>query len=952
MMDASKLVHRRNTVLTRDPVQLSSIVQEVMLLCQEAVDKRGEPALKPSVKIVNAISQPLPVIEADAYRCTQLFFNLISNAVKFTNKGSVTISAAADDVEQYVGIAPDCLERIFQPFDQEDRSEQRHYEGLGLGLAICRQIVAKHGGSLTVTSHKNKGSTFRVKLPYRMKSSVLPLLDNKEQSDTEDGAAGGQPLPNSQPSPAPEAPETTSVADPDDIQLDCRTNPPEQGRLDSITSESVASIASRASFGRQVSEVEKQRMASIRMKTGRTTKEGGEAAWNMLGGHDSWVVLSVDDDMVNQQVMSSLLRSSKYKIEVATHGGEALSYMREHPPPALILMEVMMPGLSGTDVLRTLRKTYSLEVLPIIMISAKSDKETIARCLNLGANDFVQKPFNLAEMFARVNLHCRLARAFRGRGEKMPTVEPQVDDDMVVEKSLLKELLPGELLQAISSAASSTATKVTREVARSRVEEFLSKRESPSTVHADQDMQAKLVKAEKEAKQAVGVMDKLSASQGLMKRGESARLRLLEEEVRKREQCLLHFGQWRDTQTTLPPSCVGEQIVKNVIRAEETLLMKDVNISHILASLPAAEAAELQDTLTRLREETLLLLQESSCKDQLLLDANFRLHMLGMTLVQKDIQLGLRSWAYAGRSSRVLSLAADVCPAGVGQSQGTGPKTARGAEAEQEAVNTRQGLEQTRTELSETSVTVTYDKTLDCLVWPGKRHFTLRLADCQHRVRWKFKDNGGLANEWERCSDGEQPSYEGSWGLDEDVEQGLPEMEPMELSCDDLESLELDKSQVSFQIVTCGKDRFNKHHMQEQAIVFDVRDFHDPGAGELKFHDGRHDEIISRILRHSAFPELMVSMRRRIVEQLSQRQASIKIVFYCKSGRHRSVACGTLLHYILFSENFRKTKLEHEGNYDGFMCCHCGRCEGKTAKRMHVCEDALRAWKKRRTRPS
>ena len=104
MMDASKLVHRRNTVLTRDPVQLSSIVQEVMLLCQEAVDKRGEPALKPSVKIVNAISQPLPVIEADAYRCTQLFFNLISNAVKFTNKGSVTISAAADDVEQYVTV--------------------------------------------------------------------------------------------------------------------------------------------------------------------------------------------------------------------------------------------------------------------------------------------------------------------------------------------------------------------------------------------------------------------------------------------------------------------------------------------------------------------------------------------------------------------------------------------------------------------------------------------------------------------------------------------------------------------------------------------------------------------------------------------------------------------------------------------------------------------------------
>ena len=130
MMDASKLVNKRDTLFTKDPVQLASIVEEVVLLCQEAVDKRGVPALKPSVKIVNALSQPLPIIEADAYRCTQLFFNLISNAVKFTHKGTVTITATADDVERFVtidvkdtgiGIAPNCLERIFQPFDQEDR---------------------------------------------------------------------------------------------------------------------------------------------------------------------------------------------------------------------------------------------------------------------------------------------------------------------------------------------------------------------------------------------------------------------------------------------------------------------------------------------------------------------------------------------------------------------------------------------------------------------------------------------------------------------------------------------------------------------------------------------------------------------------------------------------------------------------------------------------------------
>ncbi|CAE7313583.1 PSR1 [Symbiodinium natans] len=244
------------------------------------------------------------------------------------------------------------------------------------------------------------------------------------------------------------------------------------------------------------------------------------------------------------------------------------------------------------------------------------------------------------------------------------------------------------------------------------------------------------------------------------------------------------------------------------------------------------------------------------------------------------------------------------------------------------------------------NVVLTYDKPRNLLVWPAKRKFTLCLDDCGESVRWRYQDTGEAANEWKQEPVSRAP-LDRKRRLEED--RGLSE--PEELASDDiLDSPELDKSQVFFQIVTCGKDRFKDHHMQEQAIVFDVRDFHDPGAGELKHHDGRHDEIITRIRQHGSFASLVASLRRRIrraVEGspwpgLHQDRVLLQV------GRHRSVALARSSIYILLYENFRNTKLEHEGNFDGFVCCQCGRCRCRTALRLQACEDALREWKRRR----
>eukprot|EP00439_Symbiodinium_sp_Y106_P060845 s4018_g9.t1 len=127
--------------------------------------------------------------QADAHRCMQMLYNLVTNALKYTVQGEVHVTAAADDEKKTVtlevsdtgiGIGQAARERIFLPFEQEDmrcpaeavalsledQSDSRRYEGLGLGLAISRAVAEKHGGTLTVESEVGKGSSFKATLPY------------------------------------------------------------------------------------------------------------------------------------------------------------------------------------------------------------------------------------------------------------------------------------------------------------------------------------------------------------------------------------------------------------------------------------------------------------------------------------------------------------------------------------------------------------------------------------------------------------------------------------------------------------------------------------------------------------------------------------------------------------------------------------------------------------------
>ncbi|MEI6148569.1 MAG: ATP-binding protein [bacterium] len=157
---------------------ISNEVFDMVSLMKEAVDIVAERASAKGLKIISSTAADIPpLLEGDAGRIRQVLINLVSNAVKFTEKGEVVARAQTDPrageglwlrfevSDTGIGISPETRERLFQPFTQQDSSFARRYGGTGLGLAISRQLVELMGGRIGCDSTVGRGSMFWFTLP-------------------------------------------------------------------------------------------------------------------------------------------------------------------------------------------------------------------------------------------------------------------------------------------------------------------------------------------------------------------------------------------------------------------------------------------------------------------------------------------------------------------------------------------------------------------------------------------------------------------------------------------------------------------------------------------------------------------------------------------------------------------------------------------------------------------
>ncbi len=164
ILDFSRLRAEKLT-LSKQPIAVADAIAEVSKLLQPLANGKG-------LILHSEVGSDLPFVLADADRIKQVLHNLIGNAIKFTERGSIALSAERQGgmlcmriKDTGIGIPADRLERIFEPFEQADGSAGRRFGGAGLGLSIARQLVTAHGGELKVESVPGQGSTFSFTLP-------------------------------------------------------------------------------------------------------------------------------------------------------------------------------------------------------------------------------------------------------------------------------------------------------------------------------------------------------------------------------------------------------------------------------------------------------------------------------------------------------------------------------------------------------------------------------------------------------------------------------------------------------------------------------------------------------------------------------------------------------------------------------------------------------------------
>jgi len=333
----------------------------------------------------------LPMIRADAVRLRQILLNLLSNARKFTETGQVTLGAEVAPPYTHFwiqdtgwGIPPEQQERIFEPFVTMEQG-RRISGGIGLGLSITRHLVALQGGKMSLDSQPGKGSTFHFYIP-------LPVLDQDRAT-----VENAQPVLLLLSSAGKPAPEIKTICERQNLQI-CLVRSPDELEAALANTRPLAVAwdltASRPGdwhlirrlrphpalsqapfilYGRQP-ENETDLAIGLTSFVTKTPNQQSllETILALCPAQPEAMILIVDDDpqvrAEQQAIIAQALPNCAARF--AEDGETALQIMAEEAP-SLVLLDLMMPGLSGADVLDHMRDDPRLRQVPVIILSNK-----------------------------------------------------------------------------------------------------------------------------------------------------------------------------------------------------------------------------------------------------------------------------------------------------------------------------------------------------------------------------------------------------------------------------------------------------------------------------------------------------------------------------------------------------------------------------------------------------
>ncbi len=404
VLDVSK-IEAGKMKLNKEPVSPGFLIEDVCTLL-------GPQFQRKKLQLVHEISpEAYDHYQLDGNRIRQIVLNLIGNALKFTDRGSVNVKCQVERGEMLIefcdtgiGILPEQQTALFDEFNQADSSSARVFGGTGLGLTITKQLIELMRGYISVDSQLSMGSKFTVRIPvdicatprYRSKLSkplnrkVFFLVESKLQSKSIRLLLErlGCEISNL---------EYADVAVTDIVDIDCGNIPL------IIFGNAPAAEVRRTGAVKQENHYLQYpvSLASLAeaLETEQTTKTS-HVVIPQISKFPNCRVLLVEDNVVNQKVASAMLDRLGIDADVAASGRDALEEYKAANYD-LILMDCQMPGMDGfetTLAIREYEKLSSKKQSVIVALTANAMAGDREKCLESGMNDYLAKPVNLSSL--------------------------------------------------------------------------------------------------------------------------------------------------------------------------------------------------------------------------------------------------------------------------------------------------------------------------------------------------------------------------------------------------------------------------------------------------------------------------------------------------------------------------------------------------------------------------
>lgn len=327
---------------------------------------------------INKVFQDVPqYVNGDQHKLQQVLNNLFSNAVKFTERGSVTLSATTEKrcngsvyfvctvSDTGIGISPENLEQVFESFVQAGNDMVRRFGGTGLGLAITKRLIELQGGKITASSTLGQGTSFCFELPLLLStgSNEEPLVIEQRQNGS----------------------------------------------------------VNQSLKGKQI--------------------------------------LLIEDNLVNQKVTYLMLHKAGLEVDIAAHGKEAVAFL-ERKTYDLIITDLQMPEMDGFQTAVYIRNKLALQT-PIIAMTASALRNEKDRCLQLGMNEYLTKPFAPASLFFHLE---RLLLKSESNAAEEPLPSAQGERKELYNLSFLQEMDDNDYTAEVLDIFLSSTPKILLEV--------------------------------------------------------------------------------------------------------------------------------------------------------------------------------------------------------------------------------------------------------------------------------------------------------------------------------------------------------------------------------------------------------------------------------------------------------------------------------------------------------